>query len=54
MLTNTDRVIESTEEWEQLRHRKDVKKVSMLGVAVNNRTRHEVIFNDHTSIFVLV
>ena len=43
----------SGETWNSIRHCKDVKLISMLGI--NDPmlgTKHEIIFNDKSSIFV--
>jgi hypothetical protein len=46
--------IRSAEKWKAIRHHKDVKKISMLGVHKDGKTKHEIIFNDKSSIYIFV
>jgi beta-xylosidase len=45
----------SAKQWEEIRHHKNTKKVSMLGKSnKNKKTEHSVIFDDKSSITVYV
>lgn len=47
-----NKVVSSPEKWDSIRHNQDVKKISMLGISKQGKTKHEVIFKDKSSVFI--